>query len=185
MKHRKASSQRISVGWSYHISGDNFVACLYGSVGHFFVLKLPQNLYSFKHFSTSRVRSGQIEPKLLERVVNQPQYSLNLAHLRGKPYDMGVYGCQSGDHEVNNLSRCFFVTSARIIFSNAFVISSAGMNSSEGVRNLFPIVKYDRTWSVNALSITKVRLKFWKRWEQLFICVTCLLILAFKSCHLW
>ena len=98
----------------YHISGDNFVASLYGSVGHFFVLKLPKNLYSFKHFSTSQVRSGQIEPKLLQRVVNQPQYSLNLAHLRSKPYDMGVYGCQSENHEVCDLSRRYFVTSARI-----------------------------------------------------------------------
>ena len=114
------------VGWSYHISGDNFVAFLYGSVGHFFVLKLPKNLYSFKHFSTSQVRSGQIEPKLFERVVNQPQYSLNLAHLRGKPYDMGVYGCQSGNHEVNNLSRCFFVTSARIKLFQCFCYLISG-----------------------------------------------------------
>ena len=151
------------VGWSYHISGGNFVACLYGSVGYFFVLKLPKNLYSFKHFSTSQVRSGQIEPKLLERVVNQPQYSLNLAHLRGKPYDMGVYGCQSGDHEVSDLSRYFLSRPQESSFSNVFVISSVGMNSSEGVRNLFPIVKYGRTWSANVLSITKVRLKFWKR----------------------
>ena len=123
---KKSSSQCMNVGWSYHISGDNFVACLYGSVGHFFVLKLPQNLYSFKHFSTSRVRSGQIEPKLLERVVNQPQYSLNLAHSRGKPYDMGVYGCQSGNHEVNNLSRCFFVTSARIKLFQCFCYLISG-----------------------------------------------------------
>ena len=110
-----------------------------------FCAKLPQNLYSFKHFSTSRVRSGQIEPKLLERVVNQPQYSLNLAHLRGKPYDMGVYGCQSGDHEVSDLSRYFLSRPQESSFSNVFVISSVGMNSSEGVRNLFPIVKYGRT----------------------------------------
>ena len=48
-------------------------------------------------------------------------------------------------------------------FSNVFVISSVGMNSSEGVRNLFPIVKYGRAWSANALSIAKVRFKFWKR----------------------
>ena len=164
MKHGKASSQFMSrrrLKLSY-FRGQLCCLSLW-KCWLLFVLKLPKNLYSFKHFSTSQVRSGQIEPKLLERVVNQPQYSLNLAHSRGKPYDMGVYGCQSGDHEVNNLSRCFFVTSARINFSNAFVISSAGMNSSEGVRNLFPIVKYGRTWSANALSITKVRFKFWKR----------------------
>ena len=115
--------------------------------------------------------------KKKKRVVNQPQYSLNLAHLRGKPYDMGIYGCQSGDHEVSDLSRYFLSRPQVSSFSNVFVISSVRMNSCEGVRNLFPIVKYDRTWSANALSITKVRLKFWKRWEQLFICVTCL--------HIW